>query len=154
MEEAGFIRSLQADEPGESRGVGPFQTEGRIRREVAAFFPGMVVVLTHQREGAEHALDHENLAPLGLFARLGDVGVINALGSLLQEHAHQFVGRFEDGCAQKDFQLRNGGPGRLFAAEGGDQVLDFGFLGEADVWVGRFFLAPARRSSRERALRA
>ena len=93
----------------------------------------MVVVLAHQREGAEHALDHENLAPLGLLARLWDVGLINALGGLLQEHAHQFVGRFEDGCAHEDFQLGNGGSGRLFAAEGGDQVLDFRFLGEADV---------------------
>lgn len=66
LEEAGFIRSSQADETREGRGAGPFQTEGRIRREVAAFVPGMVVVPAHQQEGAEHALNHERLAPLGL----------------------------------------------------------------------------------------
>ena len=72
---------------------------------------------------------------------------------LAERIAAAWVG-VEYGCAHKDFQLGNGGSGRLFAAERGDQVLDFGFLGKADIWVGRFFLVPVRRSSRERALRA
>jgi len=73
---------------------------------------------------------------------------------LLEKHADQFVGRFEDGCAYEDFQFSDSGCVGLFALEGDYQVLDFGFLGDGDIRVWRFFLLPARRCSRERALRA
>ena len=99
----------------------------------------MVVVLANEQDGAKHALHQQRLAPLGLLARFGDIGSINTIGRLLQEHAHQIVGWLEDGCAHEDFQLGNITSLRRLVAEGGDQFLDFGFLGEADVWVGRFF---------------
>jgi hypothetical protein len=76
------------------------------------------------------------------------------IGGLLEKHADQFVGRFEDGCAHEDFQFGDSGSGGLFALEGCNQVLDFGFLCEGDKWVWRFFFLPSRRCSRERALSA
>jgi hypothetical protein len=72
---------------------------------VAALFSGMVIVLAHQQEGAEHALDHENLASLGLLARLGDVGGIDAIGRLLEQEGNQFIGRLENGHPHKGFYL-------------------------------------------------
>ena len=154
MAEAGFVAALQTGQAGQSRSVGPLQSQGGICREVTALFPRMVKVTAHEQEGSKHALHHQGFASFGLLARLGDVGLINAINGLLQKRAHQFIGGLENGGPHEDFQLGNGGSSRFFAAESGDQVLDLRFLGEADVLIGRFFLAPARRSSRERALRA
>jgi len=152
LNEAGFIASLQANEPGQSGRVTTLKTKSGIGRKVPAFFFRVVVVLANEQGGAEHALHQQRLAPLGLLARFGDIGGINTIGRLLEEHAHQIVGWFEDGCAHEEFQLGNIASLRRLVVEGGDQFLDFGFLGEADVWVGRFFLPPARRSCRERVL--
>ncbi len=47
-----------------------------------------------EKEAAEHALHHKGFTPLGLFARLGKVGIVDAVHRLLQESADQLVGRF------------------------------------------------------------
>jgi len=99
-----------------------------------------------------HREHQQWLAPLGLLARFGDIGSINIIGRILKERARQRVGWFKDGCPHKEFQLGNITSLRRLVAEGGDQFLDFGFLGEADVWVGRFLLPPARRSCRDCSL--
>lgn len=111
---------------------------------------GMIVIVAPQGKEAEDTLDLQRVATLAEFARLGLIGGIDPVGSLLEEFSNQLGGGFENGGAQKFFQVGHDGAAGLGGAKGGNQLLDFFFLGE-DVASGvrSFFLTPDLRSWRD-----
>ena len=80
----------------------------------------------------------------------GMIGAVDPLGSLLEELSDELGGGFKNGGAQQFFQIGHDTAAGLGGAEGGNQLLDFFFLGKGiALGVRRFFLTPAFRSCRE-----
>ena len=147
---AGFVGALQADEAGKRGGVGAFQAEDGVGGMVSLLLAGVVVKVAPHEDAAENALDHQRVAALAHFSRLGLVGGIDPIGGLLEELADELGGGLENGGAQQFFQIGDEGADGLGGAEGGDQLFDFFFPGEGKVpGVRRFFLTPALRSCRD-----
>jgi hypothetical protein len=136
---AHFIGPLQTQQPRQSRRVGHFQTQRGIGWVVSLFLARMVVIVALQFKGAKHALQLQRFPPFPLLSRLGLVGGVQAVGSLLQEESHQRVGGLENSSAHQHFQLLNCGPGRLLGGESGHQLRNFLFLCEEEVAL--FFFA-------------
>ena len=67
----------------------------------------MVVVVTVQREAAEHPLHREGVAALVGLARLGLVSLIDSVDRLLEEPPDQLIGGLEDCGPQQGLQLRD-----------------------------------------------
>lgn len=76
---------------------------------MALLLARMVVVVALEIEGAEEALDLERCPALAMLAGTGLVGRVQPVGSLLEEQSDDAGGGLEDGRAQQDLQLLNGG---------------------------------------------
>src|SRR5690348_13033465 len=90
---AGLVGPLQADQLGQRRGTGPFQTQSRIGRIMPLFLARVVVVIALEREGTKDALHLKGLPALAVLARPGLVGRVDLVGGSLEEKGHQLVGR-------------------------------------------------------------
>jgi len=144
----GFIGSLQAYQPGQSRSVAALQSQRGIGRVMSLMLASMVVVIALEREGAKQAIDLETFPSLALLPRLGLVGGIDLVGGGLQQPSHQRVGRLEDGGAHQHFQLLDRQAVGLPGLEASHQLLDFLVLGQKDLGRRVFFFEPASRSAR------
>lgn len=138
-----LVRSLQAQEFGQSRCVTAFQTKGVISRVMPLLFSGIMVVITVEREAAEHSLRVEGVAALVDFAGLGLVGLIDSVGRLLEQPADQFVGGLKDRCPEQGLQLRDEFRLGALGLKSDDQLLDFLILRQEDVLGEFFFFEPA-----------
>ena len=125
-------------------------TENGVGGMMSLLLAGMIVIIAQQGEEAENALDFQRSTTLADFPRLGLVGAVDPLGSLLEELSDELGGGFKNGGAQQFFQIGHDTAAGLGGAEGGNQLLDFFFLGKGiALGVRRFFLTPAFRSCRE-----
>src|ERR1017187_111118 len=145
---AGLIGSLQANQPGQGRGMPVFQAQRGIGRIMALGFAGMVVIVALQFEGAKHARHLDAGPALVVLARLGLVVGVRSVGCLLKQKTHQRVSRLEDQRTHQHFQLLNAYSGWLGGLEARHQLLDFLVLGQEDFRSEVFFFTPAARSAR------
>lgn len=117
---------------------------------VPLLLAGMIVIVALQGEKAKNPLNFQWVAALADFAGFGLIGSIDPVGGLLEELADELGGGFENGGAEQFFQIGHDGSAGLGRAEGGNQLLDFFFLGKGVApGVRRFFLTSALRSSRD-----
>ena len=84
----GLVGSLQTDQPGQRRRVGPLQTQRAIDRVVALLLTRMVVVVPADDKAAKQALHLEPDPCLAMLARLGLVGAVNLISRFLEQKAH------------------------------------------------------------------
>ena len=103
----------------------------------------MVIIVASEAKGAEQALDLKAFPAFARFSRFGLVAGVDAIGCLLEQAAHQFVGALQDDRAHQHLQLRHGPALDLARLESTDQPLDFFVLGEEDRGGDFFFLEPA-----------
>ena len=96
---------------------------------MALLFAGMVIVIALQREGTKEAANLQNLRAFAFFSWLGLVGLIDALGGLLQQEADDAGGRFENRRAHERLQLLHTGARWSLSQEAGHQGRDFLLLG-------------------------
>jgi len=143
-----FIASFQAEQSCQGRSVGDLQAEGGIGGIMSALFSGVVVVAAMKRKGSEDARNEQRNLALAHLAVFWNIGRLNAFDGLLEENPHELVGGFENGCSEKHFQIGHALTRGWIGLEIGDQTLNFGFLGEGDFRVVRYFLSPSRRSCR------
>ena len=144
-----LVGPFQTDQPGQGGRVAHFQAQRGIGRIVALFLAGMVDSNPELKgKLPNRPCDLEDYPALARFARLGLVGGIDALGGLLQKHAHQRVGGLEEGGAHQQFQFLHPLAAGCLSLEMGHQLLDFRVLGEEDFRPEVFFFAPASRSAR------
>jgi hypothetical protein len=112
--------------------VAAFQTKGMVGGMVALLFAGVIVVGAPQGGVAEDSLDLDGLKALANFTGLGLVGGIDLLGSFLKKLADKISSGFENGGAQKFFQIGDEVSSRLGGAKCGNQFLDFFLAGEVE----------------------
>src|SRR6266566_705961 len=132
--------------------MGSFQSQRGIGRIMALLFPFVVVVVALQVERSKNTIDRDLLPPFALLTRLGLIAGIDALGSSLQQIAHQGVGRLEEGGAHQPFELLDGHAIGLAGLEAAHQLADFLLLGEEKLWSGVFFFEHAASCSRVSAM--
>src|SRR5262245_3544303 len=108
----------------------------------------MVVIIALEDEGAEYSINLSADPPFVLLARLGSVGGVNSLSSLLQQPSHQHIGRFENRRADQHLQLLDSYPGWLLGLEPSSYLLDLLVLGPDNLGRKVFFFEPTVRSAR------
>jgi len=111
-------------------------------------FAFVVVIIALQRERTKHALHLRADPPLVVLARLGLVGSVDFVRGLLQQPAHQRIGRLEEDRAKQYLHLLDRQAVGLVGLEAGYQLLDFLVLGQEDLGGEVFFLKPVVRSAR------
>ena len=111
-------------------------------------FAFVVVIIALQRERTKHALHLRADPPLVVLARLGLVGSVDFVRGLLQQPAHQRIGRLEEDRANQHFHLLDRQALGWVGLEADYQLLDFLVLGQEDLRREVFFLKSAVRSVR------
>src|SRR2546425_1186773 len=137
-----LIGSLQAEEFGQGWSVADFQTQTRIGRIMALFFALVIIVVAAEPKTSEDSLQLNTFPTFSNLPGFGLISRIDALSSLLEQPAHQFIGRFENRRAHQNLQLSNLLSMRLTGLKGGNQLLDFLLLAENDLG-GEFFFESA-----------
>ena len=80
----------------------------------------VIVVIALDPQRSEDTIDLEAFASLALLAGSGLEGGVYAIGSLLEEKAHQLIGRLEERRAHQHLQLLDGHSRGLRGLEAND----------------------------------
>ncbi len=152
-----FVGAFQADEALAKAGVQlTSKPESVVRGIMTLVFAGVIVV--------------SNLAPKGSSQRLPGLGCFPDLCALPQAwrgKPHRYGRRpvevanptswladLKTAVRHEHFQLRHRVTVRLLGFKAGDQLLDFLFLSQEELWCRLFFFASAARSERVRSTRS